>query len=455
MFKRVDTLAHRLTLSYAVAFAAFLLAAFIIAVYAMNSLLDKRLEEDLEEDLEEFQMAFTSGGLAKVLEDIEDELKSENETEVFFRIVDHDREIFASDLSTWLDLSNALDKLEVDEYPAVNKIKTESMEYPAVVIEGWLSDQGQRLQIGESTEQNVEIMEILYGLLIVMSILVLPLAYGVGWWVSQQAVKGINKVSDAALNIEKGKLDSRVEVGNAGVEIRRLGDRFNAMAQRIRELVTEMQEMIDNIAHDLRSPVTRIRALAETLTHTARESDGPPKIIHACDKLIHLINTTLDVSEAEAGVVQGEEEIIELDKVTLDVCDLFEPAMEEKQLQFSCTVHPARIRGFPSYIQRLLANLLDNAVKYTPHGGKVSVQVRNGDDTAALIVEDTGIGIEEKDINRVFDRFYRGDKTRQGNGSGLGLSFCRAAVKVHKGTIKVVSQIGAGTQFILSFPVAK
>ena len=452
MFKRINTLANRLALAYAGAFAVFLLFAFVIAYFSFSALLSSRLTEDLEEDLDEMRLSFANGGLREVLDDVDNELRTGDAADVFFRVVDNNKELFISDTTSWENLRSKLSDFITNGEPAIQKIQFESQEYPALVISGLLSDTGPLITIGESTEQNGEILEILLGLFILMAILVMPLAYAVGWWVSQRAVKGIKAIGDAAVDIERGHLDRQVDFKGAGLEIQQLGDRFNAMAQRIQQLINEMREMIDNIAHDLRSPITRIRATAETLSHSTECSHGALQVLHECDGLIRLINTTLDVSEAEAGVVPAHKELVDLGQLTQDVCELFEPAFEQRQLQLHCAIGPAAIQGFRTYLQRLIANLLDNAVKYTPKGGNIYVKVYNGNGHVALIVEDSGVGINQKDIDRVFDRFFRGDQTRQEKGSGLGLSFCRAVARLHYGNIQVISDIGKGSRFTLTFP---
>ena len=454
IFNRINTLANRLTLSYASAFIVLLFAVFGVAYLSLTTLLNARMAEDLEEDLRELQIAYTQGGIQQTLDDIDNELRSGDATEIFFRVIDNGNEVYLSDMTEWDRLLDTLNSLPLSDLPALRTINIESQDYPTQIIMGYLTDGGPLITLGESTEPNAEVLEILLALFFAMALAVIPLAYFVGWWVSQRAVAGINTVSRAAMDIERGQLDRQVSVVGAGQEIEVLGRRFNTMADRIRQLVNEMRDMIDNIAHDLRSPVTRIRATAETVATSADCQVGARKIMHECDELIQLINTTLDVSEVEAGVFQGEKQTVDLGQLTHDVCELFEPAMEEHQLALECDIHPASIIGFGAYLQRVIANLLDNAIKYTPKGGKVFVGVHNGGDQTELIVEDSGPGIATKDIDRIFDRFYRGDQARQERGSGLGLSFCRAVVRAHQGTINVVSEANKGSRFILTFPAS-
>ena len=218
--------------------------------------------------------------------------------------------------------------------------------------------------------------------------------------------------------------------------------------------------MNDNIAHDLRSPITRIRGLAEvTLTSdSGREEYGQmaASTIEECDRLLDMINTMLTISRTEAGVSALERAPVDLEAIVREACDLFQPLAEEKSIGLEIRIDGrAELAGDQRMLQRMVANLIDNAIKYTPAGGRILVALTP--DSARqfrLTIQDTGIGISTEDQPKVFERFFRSDQARSQGGAGLGLSLAQAVVRVHGGRIEVQSELHKGSTFAITLPVA-
>jgi signal transduction histidine kinase len=232
------------------------------------------------------------------------------------------------------------------------------------------------------------------------------------------------------------------------------------MLDRIQTLVTGIREMSDNIAHDLKSPITRIRGISEvSLTTGASEKEYEnmaASTVEECDRLLDMINTMLIISKTEAGVNKLDTKKLDIGAVVRDACELFRSLAEDKDLRLVCDVAGNfSISGDNRMIQRMIANLLDNAIKYTPAGGSVEVTVNTGNhDAITIVVKDTGIGIYEKEIPHIFERFYRCDPSRSEAGIGLGLSFARAIARAHGGDISVFSKPEQGSTFTVTFPGA-
>jgi signal transduction histidine kinase len=247
-------------------------------------------------------------------------------------------------------------------------------------------------------------------------------------------------------------------VKTRGDEIDQLSMTFNQMLDRIQTLMTEIKEMSDNVAHDLKSPITRIRGISEvTLTHgksMGEYESMAASTIEECDRLLDMINTMLMISKTESGVNKLLCEEIDLAGLVREACELFEPTAEDKGLTLSYDVpNKSHLVGDHRMIQRMLSNLLDNAIKYTPSGGTVSVAVSENDERNVVIaVEDTGIGISPKDLPRIFERFYRCDESRSKPGIGLGLSLARAIARAHGGDITVTSRLNHGSIFTITLP---
>ena len=456
-----NTLSFRLTLWYASLFVLFLMLALLVSYIAVDSILEKRMDDDLEEDIEEFTLLMSESGLQRVMDEIQREAGSGNSKDVVLRLFDsNNNEIFSSDLQYWPELHTNPDALrKLSDAPDEVIFETQqhdSREYSTRFIYGMIGS-NTSMQIGESVEDKQEIMEVIMMVFALMFLIVLPIASYVGWFVARKAVRGIEAVSDAAIDIQRGEFDRRVTVVTHAAEIQRLVNTFNAMAERIRNLISEMREMIDNIAHDLRSPIARIRAISETTLNDTQGSqncyDSAASTIDECDRLIQLINTTLDVAEAEADVAHKKTAVVDLSSMVNDACELFEPLAERLPVFLSSAVEPnCMVSGNKGNLQRMLANLLDNAIKYTPANGSVNVCLSQTEKEIYIRVSDSGVGIPETEQSRVFDRFYRCDQSRSQAGCGLGLSFARAVAKAHQGDIQLISTINKGSTFTVTLP---
>lgn len=288
-------------------------------------------------------------------------------------------------------------------------------------------------------------------------LIIIVLSAVAGWFLAKRAMSGIVQLARTATAVAEGELNQRVPVKGRRDEIDRLAETFNTMLEKINGLIQGMKETNDNIAHDLRSPITRMRGLAESAIaeKTADEDCAvlAGHIIEECDRLLGIINTMLDISEAEAGVMRLSIEEVEITSLIEDAADLFQPVADSKQITMvvqtpaSILVHTDKRR-----LQRALSNLLDNALKYGNPGGEIGIVCKKQDDGLIIRVRDNGPGISEADLPHIFDRFFRGQKSRTEPGNGLGLSQTRAFVKSLGGSISVDSTPGDGSVFTIYLP---
>jgi len=272
---------------------------------------------------------------------------------------------------------------------------------------------------------------------------------------ARRALVGVETVTRTARRISEGSLEKRVPVKKRADEIDQLALTFNQMLDRIQKLVTGIKEMSDNIAHDLKSPITRIRGIAEvslTSGSSLKEYESMAAgTIEECDRLVDMINTMLIISRTEAGVNQLDCQKLDIADLVREACDIFQSPAEDKGLSMVYSgPENIGIYGDIRLIQRMIANLLDNAIKYTAANGKIDVTVSyGGDQSVQIAVKDNGMGIFGKDLEPIFERFYRCDPSRSQAGTGLGLSFARAVARAHKGDITVSSTPGEGSTFTI------
>jgi signal transduction histidine kinase len=274
----------------------------------------------------------------------------------------------------------------------------------------------------------------------------------IGWFMAKRALRGVQEITRTAAEIAYGNLDKRVAVHSGGDELNTLAQTFNTMLDRIQALILGMRQMSDNLAHDIRSPLGRIRAHAElALANDTADFDVDSvaaTAVEECDRLLEMVNTTLDIAEAEAGVVVLRHTTVDLVDLVHDAVDIFQPVAEDRQIAIAVdSPDHCLIDGDRQRLQRVVANLLDNALKYTSSGGRVTLRLIAHAQRVKLSIEDTGIGIAAEDFPHIFERFYRCDRSRSEHGSGLGLSLAQAFVRAHGGNIGVESSPGDGSTF--------
>jgi heavy metal sensor kinase len=459
-----NTLAFRLTLWYAGVFTVSSCVAFLLFYILVTSFIQERTDRELLSQVNRFSTLLVAEGVEAVKNDAVIEAQAAGIKKVFFRLLSLNGQVFSSsNISYWKDIDineTAIKELLQDGSHVFETITIPNHKDKVRMLYALLSP-SIILQVGQAMESYSRFLDAFKGIFITTMAFLIILATGVGWFMARRAVSGVEAITQTAQSISGGTLGKRVPLKTRGDEIDQLAMTFNQMLDRIQTLVTEIKEMSDNIAHDLKSPITRIRGIAE-VTLTNGKSMGEyenmaASTIEECDRLLGMINTMLIISKTESGVDKLSLEEIDLAGLVRQACELFEPTAEDKRVILSCDVpNKSHLVGDNRMIQRMLSNLLDNAIKYNPSGGKVSVSVSENDERYVVItVKDTGIGISPNDLPRIFDRFYRCDQSRSTPGIGLGLSLARTIARAHGGDITVTSLLNQGCTFVITLPTLK
>jgi signal transduction histidine kinase len=279
-----------------------------------------------------------------------------------------------------------------------------------------------------------------------------------GVWISRNVIRRLDLINRTSREIMSGDLTRRIPVYGNRDELDDLATNLNQMLEQIERLMMGMREVADNIAHDLRTPLNRLRNKLEgaMIGHASREEtmQALESAISEADGLISTFNSLLLIAEAETGAHRDTLELVDLSEIVHDIADLYEPAAEDRGVALKF-VAPARVtvRGNRSLLARAAANLVENALKYTPAGGSVTVAagISPRDDRPTFSVRDTGPGIPVADRERVLDRFVRLERSRNTPGSGLGLSLVAAVARMHEATI-TLDDAKPGLLATLAFP---
>jgi signal transduction histidine kinase len=333
-------------------------------------------------------------------------------------------------------------------------------------LEGWdkgsletgeirLSD-GTLLQVGKTTDLRDDVLSRFRAALGLVTLSIFVIALTGGALATQSALAPIRKLVSAVERIIRtGRIDERVPLVEKRDAIDELSALFNEMLDRIEGLVTAMRGALDNVSHDLRTPMTHLRGSAELALA------GPPDIdryrealadcVEEADRVLVMLTTLMDISEAESGTIELHRETVPLAAVVERAVELYRDTAEAKSVILESHVDETVVASVDRLrLEQVAANLLDNAIKYTTSGGRVDISAVWENGLAVLRVRDSGFGIPAAEIPRIWERLFRGDQSRTERGLGLGLSLVKAIVEAHGGKVSVDSVPGQGSTFTVS-----
>jgi signal transduction histidine kinase len=452
------TLGFRLALWYATIFVVSSLGLTGLTYVLVAASLRQYDREIIGTALVQYARAYQIGGVAALQEEIQRTQATVAPGPMLVRTVGARQAVtFFSRPDEWRDVD--LSRLQVpspEGEQTWSTLDTGQDGFELEVASVRLRD-GTLFQVGITTERRAQLLQRFRSVLLINVLSLIFVGLAGGAVLTSSALQPLRRLADTVRSILRtGRTDARVPTQDTGDALDELSSLVNAMLDRIDAVLAGMRGALDNVGHDLRTPMTRLRGIAETAL-----SSGDPALLREAladcleesDRVIEMLNTLMDISEAETGTMALRRERTDLNDLIRQSVELYEDLADERGVEIRTDVPSELVVDVDrNRMRQVLANLIDNAVKYTPTGGIVEIAAHSESGDAVATVSDTGVGIPAEELPRIWDRLYRGDKSRSTRGLGLGLSLVKAIVAAHGGRVDVRSRPGAGSTFELRLP---
>lgn len=437
------------TISFVIGSAILLFATYL----TLSSALKNQDKEAIQSELDELVSKYNYGGLETVDREISDKYQFRKKNPFFIRIAESSNQtvkIYYPHIWNEFDLSS-LDTISLRKDLSWINLSAIDEDFELAAAAKRLKD-SRWLQVGISSEDRERILGRYRAIMVTIFLPVAILAVIGGSLLALRSLKPVRGIVKTAQSILDGQMEARVIRSYNGDELDELARLFNEMLDKIKRLIETLKDSLDNVAHDLRTPMTRLRSVAEKALQDGRDIKQAKEALSDCveeaDRILAMLTILMDIAEAETGALNLDRQLLNIRTLLDNVIDMYEPVADEKQIQLTILAADELYTICDgNRMSQALANLLDNAIKYTPKGGRVDIEAHQEKGEFCVLFTDTGPGIEHEDLTKIWDRLFRSENARSQKGLGLGLSFVKAICEAHGGHVSVSSTPGKGSIF--------
>lgn len=455
-----STTAFRLAILFSALFGVLAAGLFVLIYYVSASFVEGQTAQRLQGELDSLLARYELSGIEGLVDSVQARSTVAGLANLYYLLEDESGNYLAGNLQRWpgdivVGRSQTRFRRAV-QLPAIGVLDWDRDESYEVAAKTEAFPGGQRLLVGIGLYEFSELREQTLGGLLVGSIGSIVLALLVGALMGRAMLSRVQKIDSALGDIMAGDLSRRIDSGERYDEFSRLAMRINGTLERVEQLVSSLRAVTNNVSHDLRTPLHRLRSRLEQVAIGSDRSEQCAQQIESgirdIDEILVTFGDLLAIAEAEAGTQVVELREVSIGTVVETVAELYAAAAEDRDLSFSWEVAAdLNVRGKANLISQALSNLLDNAIKFTPAGGRVAVKLEGGSEGIELSVTDSGPGIPRNRRESVLEPFERLDAARSSPGSGLGLSVVQAIARLHQAHL-VLEDALPGLKVTIRFP---
>jgi len=431
----LHTTAIRLSLKYSLIYIFIFGVIFLFLYWFINSFVQAQIKASLTQESKKIESIYRAKGIGAIKKYITTHRQYSGEDHRFYLLIDKNGKPQAGNLKKWpseVETDESITNVWIPEKEIVGSIKDGDGYWPVIAIN---FKNGYRMLIAQGTKGTEDLRETMFAIMAlifgIIVVLIIVLGFSLGKNVLWH-IENINKTYNAIMN---GDLSIRIKTSSKDDEFDMIANQINKMLDKIEQLVTEAKQITNNIAHDLRKPLNRLRNRLEISIIDKNRHDCNKileKTVADIDDIIKTFNAILEIAQAESAAAKKAWSNVNISGITSEVAELYRPLAEDKSIELNVNIaEEITIEGNSRLITQSIGNILDNAIKYTPKNGTIDVCLKESEKSIEISVSDSGPGVSSKDYKRITKRFVRLDSSRHTPGNGLGLSLVEAAAKLH------------------------